>query len=163
MQLSSVAAMMFSELCQQNGFLWHLSNLNRSPLLFFLSSHYFLIFLAEDWKNTFHPFLIQQISHFLCRLIISFVGSFSRIKNVSVISDKDVGFLFHSDVICGFSPENKPRLRLHMDFRIKSMTCVFALNKVVWIYKYSKLPTVFSVKARTFRNGKCKTFITSAK
>lgn len=126
--------------------MWHLSSLNHSPLL--------LNIFGGRLEKRFHSFLIQQRSQCLRRLIIAFVGSISRIKNVLVINDKDVGFLLHFVVMCDLSPEKEVLASISYGFRMKSMTCVFALNKVVQNYKYSKLLIMFSVKARTFRNGK---------
>ena len=47
-------------------------------------------------------------------------GINSRIKNVVVINEEDIGFFILFLVICSLSLENKPWVPLPMDFRIQS-------------------------------------------
>ena len=88
--------------------MWHPTDLNLVLLLF------------NFWLRVERYFVPILNSAKLILPMQTDYGINSRIKNVVVINEEDIGFFILFLVICSLSLENKPWVPLPMDFRIQS-------------------------------------------
>ena len=88
--------------------MWHPTDLNLVLLLF------------DFWLRVERYFVPILNSAKLILPMQTDYGINSRIKNVVVINEEDIGFFILFLVICSLSLENKPWVPLPMDFRIQS-------------------------------------------